>query len=343
MSRQIYQPLHPAVRPLLDPQYVAFHDAHMQYVQQDDSKVWDGSARTKPSLPPGTLDVVPVGSTEDIDVATLNGKTTFPMRVFRPSSSSPSPSSTSSSTPPPIFVWCHGGGWAIGSVASENDFCTRVCEGAGVIVCSVGYRLAPEDRFPAAADDAYAALVYASSDEGGKRIGGDPARVAVGGTSAGATLSCVAALRQIEALGTSTSPLRGCLYIVPVVDNTATVETAWQPNATTAPWLTPGRMLWYRRMYMPDESDWSHWHASPNLAPRELLEKLPQTWVAVSEQDLLAPEGIAFAKQLQELGVKTELQVLQGCTHSVLALDGVMDKGKKLVEDAIEAVRTFFK
>lgn len=314
MSRHIYQPLHPTVRPLLDPQYVAFHDAHMQYVQTDDSKVWDGSARTRPSLPPGTLDVIPVGKTEDIDVPTLDGSTTFSVRAFAPTSPPP-PSGY------PIFLWCHGGGWAIGGIESENDFCTRVCEGAGVIVCSVGYRLAPEDRFPAAVDDAYAALAYVSSEEGARRIGGDASRVAVGGTSAGANLSCVAALRQIEALGKSSS-LKGCLCIVPVVDNTATADTVWKPNTETAPWLTPCRMIWYRKMYMPDENDWSNWHASPNLAPEELLKKMPPTWMAVSEQDLLATEGIAFSKQLQGLGVKTELQVLTGCTHSILALDG---------------------
>lgn len=320
MSRQVYQPLHPAVRPLLDPQYVAFHDAHMQYVQTDDSKVWDGSARTQPSLPPGTLDVVPVGSVEDIDVPTLDATTTFPVRVITPASS------PTSQRPPsgwPIFVWCHGGGWAIGGIASENDFCTRVCAGANVIVCSVGYRLAPEDRFPAAVDDAYAALAYVSSPEGAQRIGGDSSRVAIGGTSAGANLSCVAALRQVEAaLDGEASPLKCCLFIVPVVDNTAAADTVWQPSAATAPWLTPSRMLWYRRMYMPDEDDWQHWHASPNLAPSSLLQRMPPTWVAVSEQDLLAPEGVAFAKQLQRLGVTTELQVLQGCTHSILALDG---------------------
>ncbi|KAL1889083.1 hypothetical protein Sste5346_009148 [Sporothrix stenoceras] len=313
MSRHIYQPLHAAVRLLLDPQYVAFHDANMQYVQTDDSKVWDGSARTQPSLPPGTLDVVPVGKTEDIDMPTLDGVTTFPVRVFTPKDAPP-PSGY------PIFLWCHGGGWAIGGIESENDFCTRVCEGAGVVVCSVGYRLAPEDRFPAAVDDAYAALKYVSSKEGAERIGGDASRVAVGGTSAGANLSCVAALRQIEALGTS--PLKGCLCIVPVVDNTSTADTVWKTNAETAPWLTPSRMLWYRRMYMPDTKDWSNWYASPNLAPEELLEKMPPTWMAVSEQDLLAPEGIAFAEKLQGLGVKAELQILRGCTHSILALDG---------------------
>lgn len=145
MDRHVYQPLHPAVRARLDPQYVAFHDAHMQYVEPDDARPWDGTARTKPSLPPGTPDPVPVGATEDLTIAD-----TFALRVFTPAG-----------TPPPagwpLFVWYHGGGWAIGGIQSENDFCTRVCAGAGVVVCSVGYRLAPEHPFPAAADDADAA------------------------------------------------------------------------------------------------------------------------------------------------------------------------------------------
>lgn len=147
----------------------------------------------------------------------------------------------------------------------------------------------------------------------------DGSRIAIGGTSAGANLSCVAALKT--AASENPIPLLFQLLIVPVVDNTAVVETIWAKNQN-APWLTPKRMLWYRRMYLPNQDDWKNWDASPNLAPNELLSKMPPTLMAISEQDLLAPEALRFAEQLQSLGVRVETDILEGSTHSILALNG---------------------
>jgi acetyl esterase/lipase len=92
-------------------------------------------------------------------------------------------------------------------------------------------------------------------------------------------------------------PIAFQILIVPVIDNTATVSTIWSSKAH-APWLTPSRMSWYRRMYLPDSARDSEWSASPNLAPDEVLSRSPKTWVAVADQDLLSPEALAFAEQL---------------------------------------------
>lgn len=190
------------------------------------------------------------------------------------------------------------------------------------MVCTVDYRLAPEHPYPAAVEDGLAALGWLRG-AGGTALGVDATRVAVGGTSAGANLASAVALRAADA---------GCrgpafqLLVVPVVDNTATATAGgvWAGNRH-APWLTPARMTWYRRMYMPDERDWSSWDASPNLAPEGLLSRMPPTWMAVSEQDLLAPEALAFAAQLEGLGVPVETIVYKGSTHSLLALNGMVD------------------
>ncbi len=196
-------------------------------------------------------------------------------------------------------------------------------EGAKAVVCSVDYRLAPEHRFPAAHDDAYDALAYlATSPEAAARFHLDASRVAVGGTSAGANLAIAALVRLARDQPAHAEAVRLHLLIVPVVDNTATAATAWAANAETAPWLTPKRMLWYRRMYMPNEADWRSCKASPQRAPRDLLARLPPAWIAVSAEDVLAPEGIAFAAQLEGVNVPVALQVLEGCTHSILALNG---------------------
>lgn len=117
LDRQaIWQPLHPSVRPLLDPEYIAFHDEYMQYVQPDQTKPWDGSARTNPSLPPGGSRPVEVGSIEDVVLANCK------IRVF-------TPASQVQETGWPALLWFHGGGWAIGGLNSENDFCAFICKG----------------------------------------------------------------------------------------------------------------------------------------------------------------------------------------------------------------------
>jgi acetyl esterase/lipase len=138
-----------------------------------------------------------------------------------------------------------------------------------------------------------------------------------------------------------TLPVKFQILIVPVIDNTATTATLWAGNAN-APWLTPARMLWYRNMYLPNESDWSSWDASPNFAPSTILAKSPRTWIGIAELDILCEEGKLYAQALERQGVSTNLVEYAGSTHSVLILDGVLDIGKKLVEDVSIALLEAF-
>jgi acetyl esterase/lipase len=314
MSRQIHQPIHPTIRPLLDPENIAFHDAHFQYVIPDEEQTWDPSARTAPRpWPSTTLAHTPVGSIKDIPLAN------FPIRIFTPTAPKP-PGGY------PVFIWFHGGGWAVGGLDDGNDLCTMACETAQSVVVTVGYRLAPENPYPAAVEDAVAALQWVASPEGSSTLNIDPSRIAVGGTSAGGNLAAVLSLKA-SALSPPVA-LRAQILVVPVIDNTATVETIWAANQH-APLLTPARMEWYRAMYLPNASDARNWDASPNLAPVELLAKSPRTWIAVSGQDLVAPEAMLFAGQLErawkEEGVQgrdVTVKVYEGGTHSILAMAG---------------------
>lgn len=81
-------------------------------------------------------------------------------------------------------------------------------------------------------------------------------------------------------------------------------------------------MLWYREMYLPNQQDCLQWTASPNLAPKEVLANSPKTWIVVAECDLLAPEGMAYGKQLQNAGVEVEVRIYEGSTHSLLVASG---------------------
>jgi acetyl esterase/lipase len=123
-ERVIHQPLHPDVRPKLDPEYIAFHDKYMQYVQRDESKVWDSSARTTPSLPPGGSAHVQVGSIEDVQLPD------FAVRVFTPEGEHQGGW--------PGLIWFHGGGWAIGGLNDNKDFCTLMCKGRWILFNMTG-------------------------------------------------------------------------------------------------------------------------------------------------------------------------------------------------------------
>lgn len=136
------------------------------------------------------------------------------------------------------------------------------------------------------------------------------------------------------------------LLIVPVIDNTATPGQGWYN--TKAPWLTPARLLWYRKMYMPNghgldaKSEREEWQMSPNLAQSKLLSKCPPTWIAVAEHDLLATEALAFSNQLLAAKVRVQTKVYQGCPHPILSLNGVLSKGRELFLDAAQALNGAF-
>lgn len=224
--------------------------------------------------------------------------------------------------------------------------------GARCVVVSVDYGLAPENPFPAAVEDSIDAVRWvASSPAELKNI--DPRRISISGTSSGANLAIVAALSasnpevvlptaRSSLTNTIAHPPVSLLLIIPVVDNTATVEGVWKPNAETAPWLTPSRMEWYRKLYFTQDDHRSRWDASPNLAPDRLLRNLPKTWMAVAEMDVLAPEAMTFSQHLKDLEVDVETLLVKGGTHSILSLHGVIDRGYKMIEEAVEHLQKTF-
>ena len=130
-----------------------------------------------------------------------------------------------------------------------------------------------------------------------------------------------AAISIKAALLTPAIPLKLQLLSLAVLDNTASVDTHWASNRH-APWLSPERMLWYRRFYLPNEKDWSHWDASPLLAPQELLKNSPPTWIGVGELDILCKEDLAFGQRLEKSGIEVTTRIYKGSTHNTMSLDG---------------------
>ncbi|KAF3017849.1 hypothetical protein E8E14_012090 [Neopestalotiopsis sp. 37M] len=321
--RTSYQPIHPSLRPLLDPEYAAFHDKHLQYVVPSEAEAWDPDSRSKPSpLALGGQRLVEVGSIHDRDLGD------FQIRVFTPKGDAPASGW-------PVLIWFHGGGWVMGGLSSENGFLSHVCKFVKSVVISVNYRHAPEHVYPAAADDVLAGYQWIVDPENAKTLGIDTSKVAIGGLSAGGCLTAILSLK-ISQMEIWPKPIFQ-IMLCPVIDNTATVETAWAKSGN-APWLTPSRMTWYREMYFSSSSEATHWDASPCFAPTELLARSPQTFIAVSECDLLAPEALNFGESLKKAGVSTRVEIYKGATHSILVLAGIHKVGQQLVHDTCAAL-----
>ena len=113
------------------------------------------------------------------------------------------------------------------------------------------------------------------------------------------------------------------LLVVPVTDNTASVETStsWAENQLT-PWLSPERMLWFRHNYLPNKEDWIKWDASPFFAPDDLVSKLPKAWIGVTELDILRDEGVQYGEKLKKTGVEVDIVMYKGAPHPIMAMDG---------------------
>ncbi|KAK0618960.1 Alpha/Beta hydrolase protein [Immersiella caudata] len=326
MDKIAHQPLHLSVRDVLEPEYVALHDSILQYVVPTQMQEWDPASRSRPSpVAHCTPQLVEVGNTYDKDVKD------FQIRVFTPADSSPENGW-------PVLVWYHGGGWVNGGLNSENAFLTHVCKYVKCVVISINYRHAPEHAYPTATSDAFDGLQWVLAPENAKSLGINTSRVAIGGLSAGGGLAASVGLRHAQL---PTAPkLLFQLLICPVIDNLATTSTTWS-TSQHSPFLTPGRMSWYRDRYFQSENSEAvrgHWHASPCYAPSDLLAKSPGTFIGIAECDLLAPEDVAFAKLLEENGVKVESNIYKGATHSILGLAGVLQSGKDLTHDACEAL-----
>ena len=209
----------------------------------------------------------------------------------------------------PLLVYFHGGGWVVGSVEISDPFCRALANRAECVVLSVEYRLAPEHRYPAAADDAYAATVWAVEHAADLDI--DAARVAVGGSSAGGNLAAVTALRARERGGPA---IKAQLLHVPVMDHDFKRESYRTYGKGHG--LTQAGMKWFWSHYLPDEKRRDEPDASPLRA--ENVAGLPPAIVVTAECDPLRDEGKAYADRLGAAGVAVTYLEYPGMIHGFM-------------------------
>ena len=227
--------------------------------------------------------------------------------------------------PFPVVVFFHGSGFVLCSLDTHDGMCRNLCGGAGVLVVSVDYRLAPEHRFPAAPDDCLAATRWVAGHAA--EFGGDPARIVVAGDSAGGNLAAVTALRIRDEGGPK---LRGQLLLYPVTAHSSADMPSYAENATGCG-LTRATMEWFWNHYA-DPAAARNPHAAPLTAPD--LSRLPPALVQVAEYDPLRDEGIRYAERLLAAHVPTELSRWDGMNHGFLFWVNQVDAATEAMREA---------
>jgi len=245
------------------------------------------------------------------------------VRLYRPAANSPLP----------VLVYFHGGGWATCSIESYDGLCRALANGVNCIVVSVDYHLAPEHKFPVAAEDAYAATIWAANHA--LEIGGDPTRIAIGGDSCGGNLAAVVALMARER---RSPPLGFQLLLYPCTDYEFERPSALE-NALGY-YLSLDAMRWFWKHYLNSEADAIHPYASPLRA--EDLRGLPPALVVTAEFDPLRDQGEAYAKRLREANVPVAYKCYDGMIHCFLSFASELEQAKAGLREVIEALRSAF-
>lgn len=231
---------------------------------------------------------------------------------------------------PPLLVYFHGGGWVIGDLDTHDDPCRFLAAHSGAKVLAVDYRLAPEHPFPAAAEDAAAA--YGWAVENAERLGIDPARIAVGGDSAGANLAAAVCLLARD--GGAPSPAMQ-LLIYPVTETAG--EAPSRRTFGEGFLLTRRDMDWFEERYLPPDVDRSDPRVDLLGAPD--LSGLPPTYIATAGFDPLRDEGEAFAERLRETGVRVALRRHPGLVHTFVNLTAICPSARAAMLKAAGALQ----
>jgi acetyl esterase len=268
--------------------------------------------KTLPRLPGD-----PVHQVSDRSIAGPGGD--IPIRVYRPGTGTR-----------PVIVFFHGGGWAIGDLDSHDALCRSLANATGAVVVAVDYRLAPEHRFPAAADDSLAATTWVA--EHAAELDVDASRLAVMGDSAGGNLAAVVSLMARDHGGPSIAFQLG---VYPVTS--ADLDRQSYHDNGTGYFLTTAGMRYFWDEYVPEESDRSNPYAAP-LAAAD-LSGLPPSHIITAEHDPLRDEGEAYANRLRESGVSSTNTRYGGLFHGFLNMASILPSAAQALSDVASVLR----
>jgi len=312
-------PLDPTARQIVDAMAATFPPVDFARSGTENRRlIKEAAAAVIPEAPE------PVGAVDDRTVPGPAGR--VPVRVYHPAG-------TGDTAPLPVVAFFHGGGWVVCDLDSHDGMCRAICNASGCIVVAVDYRLAPEHRFPAGAEDAYAVTAWLA--EHAAELGGDGSRLAVCGDSAGGNLAAVVALMARDRGG----PRLGLQVLVyPVIDYRFDTSSHLDPGDPKV--LQSDEVRYYWHEYLTDTAEGAHPYASPIRAGS--LAGLPPALVVLAEYDPLRDEGHAYAQRLASEGVPVDEVRYDGMFHSFVTFLSALPQARAAVGRIGDALRAAF-
>ena len=308
-------PLDPQISPIVDLINSAAADAP-PLDEQTPAMRRDGYKALVEPIPPGPA----MASVAEQSIPGPGGD--IGLRIYRPTTGEQ----------PGAIVFYHGGGWVIGDLDTHDEVCRRIAATSALAVVAVDYRLAPEHPFPAAVDDAWAALQWVA-DHRQAVTGRTDAGLAVCGDSAGGNLAAVVAIMARDRPKAEVD-LAAQLLVYPAVDMRWSGYPSLEENAEGYV-LTMEGMRWFRDRYLPTSGGIEDWRASPILA--DDLSGLPPALIITAEYDPLRDEGKAYADALAAAGVEVEHTMYPGMVHIFFQLGPDVDAATQAVDQVAAA------
>lgn len=233
----------------------------------------------------------------------------------------------------PVMLYLHGGGFTIGNLETHDSLCRQLALRSGAAVIALDYRLAPEHRFPTAVDDAWAALHALARTDRGASLGLDTSRLAVGGDSAGGTLSAVCALMARDA------GLKLALQVLITPGTVAHADTPSHERFAHGFLLERSAIHWFFDQYIA-EADRADWRFAPALAADH--EGVAPACMVIAECDALVDEGLAYGDLLRAAGVPVDLELIRGVTHDFIKLGRVLPEAARAQQAIADALKKAF-
>lgn len=263
---------------------------------------------------------MPVGSVVNRTIPGPGGA--IPVRIYTPSGNGPFP----------VIVYYHGGGWVIATVDTYDASARALTNAVNAVVVSVEYRKAPENKFPAAHDDAFAAYQWALKNAAS--IKGDSSRVATAGESAGGNLAVATAIAARD------KSVKLPVYVLSVypIAGTDTTTPSYQRNANAKP-LSRAAMVWFFNKYTRSPADWQD--PRINLVGAN-LQGLPPTTIITDQIDPLMSEGQMLSDKMKAAGVQVNYRNYDGVTHEFFGMGAVLDKAKQAQQFAADGLKSAF-
>ncbi len=228
----------------------------------------------------------------------------------------------------PVLMYMHGGGFTIGSVQTHDILCRELSRLANIAVLSIDYRLAPEHVFPTAVNDCWDALTWLTAQ--GAKLGLDTARIAVGGDSAGGTLTAVCALMARDVglpLALQMMFYPGCIAHANTPSHEAYAEGYL---------LSASSIAYFFNQYIPSLAQREDWRFAPiNAADHS---RVAPAWIGLAECDPLVDEGIAYADVLRAAGVAVDIEIYRGVTHEFIKMGRAIPQAKLAHQQAAAAL-----